>query len=61
MIHALTLIFYFQVWAAVPPWKQGSLAEFVTLTEFEVSTVVILRVLILFNPYTFPEMVRGRV
>lgn len=26
-----------QVWAAVPPWKQGSLAEFVNLTEFEVS------------------------
>ncbi|TNM94867.1 hypothetical protein fugu_017626 [Takifugu bimaculatus] len=26
-----------EVWAAVPPWKQGSLAEFVTLTEFEVS------------------------
>lgn len=26
-----------EVWAAVPPWKQGSLAEFVTLTEYEVS------------------------
>ncbi|XP_028996947.1 reticulon-4-interacting protein 1 homolog, mitochondrial-like [Betta splendens] len=26
-----------EVWAAVPPWKQGSLADFVTLTEFEVS------------------------
>lgn len=26
-----------EVWAAVPPWKQGSLAEFVTLSEFEVS------------------------
>ncbi|XP_051909121.1 reticulon-4-interacting protein 1 homolog, mitochondrial-like [Hippocampus zosterae] len=26
-----------EVWAAVPPWKQGSLAEFVNLTEFEVS------------------------
>ncbi|KAK2856140.1 hypothetical protein Q5P01_004875 [Channa striata] len=25
-----------EVWAAVPPWKQGSLAEFVTLTEYEV-------------------------
>ncbi|KAM7367794.1 hypothetical protein PAMP_014069 [Pampus punctatissimus] len=24
-----------EVWAAVPPWKQGSLAEFVTLTEYE--------------------------
>uniref|UniRef100_A0A3Q3XB63 NAD(P)H oxidoreductase RTN4IP1, mitochondrial n=1 Tax=Mola mola TaxID=94237 RepID=A0A3Q3XB63_MOLML len=26
-----------EVWAAVPPWKQGSLAEFVTLTDYEVS------------------------
>ncbi|XP_058468490.1 reticulon-4-interacting protein 1 homolog, mitochondrial-like [Solea solea] len=26
-----------EVWAAVPPWKQGSLAQYVTLTEFEVS------------------------
>ncbi|XP_068199223.1 reticulon-4-interacting protein 1 homolog, mitochondrial-like [Antennarius striatus] len=26
-----------EVWAAVPPWKQGSLAEFVTLSEYEVS------------------------
>ncbi|XP_069578460.1 reticulon-4-interacting protein 1 homolog, mitochondrial-like [Brachyistius frenatus] len=26
-----------EVWAAVPPWKQGSLAQFVTLTEYEVS------------------------
>ncbi|XP_061843334.1 reticulon-4-interacting protein 1 homolog, mitochondrial-like [Nerophis lumbriciformis] len=26
-----------EVWAAVPPWKQGSLAEYVNLTEFEVS------------------------
>ncbi|XP_061603099.1 reticulon-4-interacting protein 1 homolog, mitochondrial-like [Cololabis saira] len=26
-----------EVWAAIPPWKQGSLAEFVTLTEYEVS------------------------
>ncbi|XP_047429381.1 reticulon-4-interacting protein 1 homolog, mitochondrial-like [Mugil cephalus] len=26
-----------EVWAAVPPWKQGSLAEFVKLTEYEVS------------------------
>ncbi|XP_056150233.1 reticulon-4-interacting protein 1 homolog, mitochondrial-like [Lampris incognitus] len=26
-----------EVWAAVPPWKQGSLAEFVALTEYEVS------------------------
>ena len=26
----------FQVWAAVPPWKQGSLAEYLTLTEYEV-------------------------
>lgn len=26
-----------EVWATVPPWKQGSLAEFVTLTEYEVS------------------------
>ncbi|XP_057678703.1 reticulon-4-interacting protein 1 homolog, mitochondrial-like isoform X1 [Corythoichthys intestinalis] len=26
-----------EVWAAVPPWKQGSLAEFVNLTEYEVS------------------------
>ncbi|XP_042359980.1 reticulon-4-interacting protein 1 homolog, mitochondrial-like isoform X2 [Plectropomus leopardus] len=26
-----------EVWAAVPPWKQGSLAEYVTLTEYEVS------------------------
>ncbi|XP_034555055.1 reticulon-4-interacting protein 1 homolog, mitochondrial-like [Notolabrus celidotus] len=26
-----------EVWAAVPPWKQGSLSEFVTLTEYEVS------------------------
>nr|XP_046228508.1 reticulon-4-interacting protein 1 homolog, mitochondrial-like [Scatophagus argus] len=26
-----------EVWAAVPPWKQGSLAEFVTLTEYEIS------------------------
>ncbi|XP_034755558.1 reticulon-4-interacting protein 1 homolog, mitochondrial-like isoform X1 [Etheostoma cragini] len=26
-----------EVWAAVPPWKQGSLAEFMTLTEYEVS------------------------
>lgn len=26
-----------EVWAAVPPWKQGSLTEFVTLTEYEVS------------------------
>lgn len=26
-----------EVWAAVPPWKQGSLAEFVILTEYEVS------------------------
>ncbi|XP_040920918.1 reticulon-4-interacting protein 1 homolog, mitochondrial-like [Toxotes jaculatrix] len=26
-----------EVWAAVPPWKPGSLAEFVTLTEYEVS------------------------
>ena len=33
----LNVIFVFQVWAAVPPWKQGSLAEFVTLTEYEVS------------------------
>ncbi|TNN49285.1 Reticulon-4-interacting protein 1, mitochondrial [Liparis tanakae] len=24
-----------EVWATVPPWKQGSLAEFVTLTEYE--------------------------
>lgn len=47
MIHVLTLMFYFKVWAAVPPWKQGSLAEFVNLTEFEVSTAVILMVSIL--------------
>lgn len=33
----LNAIFVFQVWAAVPPWKQGCLAEFVTLTEYEVS------------------------
>ncbi|XP_072314523.1 reticulon-4-interacting protein 1 homolog, mitochondrial-like [Eucyclogobius newberryi] len=26
-----------EVWATVPPWKQGSLAEFVTLSEYEVS------------------------
>lgn len=26
-----------KVWAAVPPWKQGSLAEFITLSEYEVS------------------------
>lgn len=26
-----------EVWASVPPWKQGSLAEFVTLSEYEVS------------------------
>lgn len=26
-----------EVWAAVPPWKHGSLAEYVTLTEYEVS------------------------
>ncbi|XP_062324123.1 reticulon-4-interacting protein 1 homolog, mitochondrial-like [Osmerus eperlanus] len=26
-----------EVWAAIPPWKQGSLAGFVTLTEHEVS------------------------
>ncbi|RVE55710.1 hypothetical protein OJAV_G00229220 [Oryzias javanicus] len=26
-----------EVWAAVPPWKQGSLAEYVKLTEYEVS------------------------
>ncbi|CAL8317966.1 unnamed protein product [Merluccius merluccius] len=26
-----------EVWAAVPPWKQGSLAEYVTLNEYEVS------------------------
>ncbi|XP_033846728.1 reticulon-4-interacting protein 1 homolog, mitochondrial-like [Periophthalmus magnuspinnatus] len=26
-----------EVWAAVPPWKQGSLAEFVSLSEYEVS------------------------
>ncbi|XP_077366222.1 NAD(P)H oxidoreductase RTN4IP1, mitochondrial-like isoform X2 [Festucalex cinctus] len=26
-----------EVWAAVAPWKQGSLAEFVNLTEIEVS------------------------
>ncbi|KAM9798409.1 reticulon-4-interacting protein 1 homolog, mitochondrial-like [Neosynchiropus ocellatus] len=26
-----------EVWAAVPPWKQGTLSEFVTLTEYEVS------------------------
>ncbi|CAL8315593.1 unnamed protein product [Lota lota] len=26
-----------EVWAAVPPWKQGSLAEYLTLTEYEVS------------------------
>lgn len=26
-----------EVWATVPPWKQGSLAKFVTLTEYEVS------------------------
>ncbi|CAB1342665.1 unnamed protein product [Coregonus sp. 'balchen'] len=25
------------VWAAIPPWKQGSLAEMVNLTEYEVS------------------------
>lgn len=54
-------MFYFQVWAAVPPWKQGSLAEFVTLTEFEVSTAVILMVSILFIHDAFPKMVAGRV
>lgn len=26
-----------EVWAAVPPWKQGSLAELVSLSEYEVS------------------------
>lgn len=26
-----------EVWAAIPPWKQGSLAEMVNLTEYEVS------------------------
>uniref|UniRef100_A0A8C9QYI0 NAD(P)H oxidoreductase RTN4IP1, mitochondrial n=1 Tax=Scleropages formosus TaxID=113540 RepID=A0A8C9QYI0_SCLFO len=26
-----------EVWAAIPPWKQGSLAEFVVLSESEVS------------------------
>lgn len=26
-----------EVWAAVPPWKQGSLAQLVTLSEYEVS------------------------
>uniref|UniRef100_A0A4W5MMR7 Alcohol dehydrogenase-like N-terminal domain-containing protein n=1 Tax=Hucho hucho TaxID=62062 RepID=A0A4W5MMR7_9TELE len=25
-----------EVWAAIPPWKQGSLAEMVNLTEYEV-------------------------
>lgn len=34
MLNVISLL---QVWAAVPPWKQGSLAEFVTLTEYEVS------------------------
>lgn len=42
--RTFTLMHSFQVWAAVPPWKQGSLAEFVTLTEFEVSSAVALLV-----------------
>lgn len=43
----------FQVWAAVPPWKQGSLAEFATLTEFEVSSTVAFMVSPSFNPSRF--------
>lgn len=39
--RTFTVMHSFQVWAAVPPWKQGSLAEFVTLTEFEVSSDVV--------------------
>lgn len=29
-------LFFSQVWAAIPPWKQGSLAEFVVLSANEV-------------------------
>lgn len=49
----LNVLFVFQVWAAVPPWKQGSLAEYVTLTEYEVSyrasRVVSLRYIFIIN------------
>lgn len=30
-------VFLDQVWAAIPPWKQGSLAEFVVLSANEVT------------------------
>lgn len=43
-MRTFTVMHSFQVWAAVPPWKQGSLAEFVTLTEFEVSSNVAIMV-----------------
>lgn len=41
-MRTFTVMHSFQVWAAVPPWKQGSLAEFVTLTEFEVSCALVI-------------------
>lgn len=50
MIHTLPATLYFQVWAAIPPWKQGSLAEFVALTEFEVSRAVVFTVPLFFYP-----------
>lgn len=31
-----------QVWAAIPPWKQGSLAEFVVLSANEVPSLNML-------------------
>lgn len=49
MFSILNVIFVFQVWAAVPPWKQGSLAEYVTLTEYEVSGVIPLLYIFLIN------------
>lgn len=38
-----------QVWAAIPPWKQGSLAEFVVLNANEVRLPSWMTLLLLAN------------
>uniref|UniRef100_A0AAY5KUF6 Alcohol dehydrogenase-like N-terminal domain-containing protein n=1 Tax=Esox lucius TaxID=8010 RepID=A0AAY5KUF6_ESOLU len=47
-----------EVWAAVPPWKQGSLAELVSLSEYELSSVSLPYLLTLTVVMSIKKLVR---